>query len=487
MATNSVGGSTSTIDVESIVSQLMKIERRPVSKLDVKIANKEIEISAFGSLKAKASALESALSALEKPTTFSAKSVSSSDPSIVTADATGSAVVGNIDVKVVSTARSMRTVVNGFASETSAVGNGTLTLETGAYSTSNGVTSFVASATKSLTVSSGATLTDLRDLINGADAGVRASIVKTGSTFSLVLNSSNTGTENAFRVSSSNPQNLPGGGAPDFTSLNFSAATGDSSAATLLQSAQNAVVYVDGLRVERSSNTIDNALPGVSLQLRKPTSLNDVSEAQSTSIAVTEQAGQAKSALDQLVFAYNDLVQTYKSLTVANVDVSKRGVLNSDSVASSLISGLRSAMASNGLSYSTTDSNGATVTSKLDFWQLGVELQRDGTLKLESTRFATAQSDGTIDKLKKGVTIEAQAFLRGATEIGGLLEGRTASAEGAKKTLQTRKSELEAKLTLTEANLRRRYAALDATLFKLSNINTSLQQTLDQINASNSN
>ncbi|MEY3202023.1 MAG: hypothetical protein RIR70_1573 [Pseudomonadota bacterium] len=482
MATNSVGSGSSIIDVESIVSSLMQVERKRVTQLDVQIRRKDVEISAVANLKSKASVLEAALKKLETPATVAARNVASSDAALVTAEATASAALGDVEVKVVSTARATRVVAGSFASETALVGQGTLTLDVGKYTESEGVTTFAASATKSITVPANATLSDLKTLINDADAGMTASIVKTSDTYSLVVTASDTGLENAIRLSASDAQNLPGGGSPDFTSIAYSEADGEASAATLLQSAQNAVVYLDGLRVERASNTIDGAVAGLTFVLRKQTSLNDVSEATPVSISVSRKDEQIGEVMKEVVTAYNDLLSTYKSLSASSASADSRGVLNSDSTIRSMISRVRETL-SEGLSYSVSDGNGGTTTSSLPMWKLGLELQRDGTLKLNETTLDAAIADGTASVLEDGVSVSAQSYLEDVLAYTGQIAQRTSIAEESQRQLEKRKADLEERLKMVETNYRQRYAALDAMLTKLNGVNNSVTQLMDQLNA----
>lgn len=482
MATKPVGAGSSILDVESIVASLMQIERRRVTSIETQIKRKDTEISAVASLKSKASALEAALKKLETPSAISARTTASSDATIVKAGATTSAAVGAVEVKVVSSAQATRVVAGGFSSDTALVGEGTLTLEVGAYATSNGTTSFMSSASESISIPAGSTLSDLKDLINGADAGMTASIVRTSDTYSLVVTAKETGLDNAIRLVASGAQNLPGNGEPDFTSIAYSAATGESSSATLLQSARNAVVYLDGLRVERDSNTIDNAVEGLTFTLQKSIDLNDVSEATPVTIAVSETEGQLKGALNEVAAAYNDFYKTYTFLSASSLNAANRGVLNADAGMRSLASRVRDAF-SNGMTYSVSDGNGGTTTETLPFWRLGLELQRDGTVALNETKLAAAISDGAADMLKEGVSVSAQGVLEDAISFTGDLELRTQTAKDLQRTLDKRRLELEDRLEVIERGYRQRYAALDATLSRLNGVNNSVQQVLDQLKA----
>ena len=86
-------GIGSGLDVSSIVSQLMAIERRPLLQLDQKEAQVQAEISAYGTLKGALSSLQSSLGQLKEQSTFQARTASSSDEEVFTVSADTDAVV----------------------------------------------------------------------------------------------------------------------------------------------------------------------------------------------------------------------------------------------------------------------------------------------------------------------------------------------------------------------------------------------------------
>lgn len=92
------------IDVPTIVTGLMEVERAPVTKIEAQLAEKTLHISSLGALKSKVSAFQSAVKVLESPTNFASKTTSTTDAGQVTASATGAAAAGVYTVKVAQTA-----------------------------------------------------------------------------------------------------------------------------------------------------------------------------------------------------------------------------------------------------------------------------------------------------------------------------------------------------------------------------------------------
>ena len=172
MTTNPINMSGSTIDIKTMVAQLMEIEKRPLYILKQKEAGYQARVSAFATLLNAVSSLKSSVTALEDLTM--GKSVSSSDTSYFTAVATSSAASGAhiININNIATAQSIYSTT--FSAENSELAD----LST--YATQK-IRIKVGSTTKDITItSSNNTLSGIRDAINDADAGVTASLVDSG-------------------------------------------------------------------------------------------------------------------------------------------------------------------------------------------------------------------------------------------------------------------------------------------------------------------
>lgn len=94
---------TTVLDVPSLVSQLMAVERTPITKLQTKVTDTQSKISSFGTLKGLASTLQSALT--QVTSSFASYAATSSDSSVFTASAGSTAVGGSYDLVVTSLAR----------------------------------------------------------------------------------------------------------------------------------------------------------------------------------------------------------------------------------------------------------------------------------------------------------------------------------------------------------------------------------------------
>lgn len=172
MTTNPMNISGSTLDIKTMVAQLMQAESRPLLRLKQKEADYQAKTSAYATLLNSVSNLKSTVSALKDLTM--GKSASSSDTSYFTVTSTSSAVSGShiLNINNIATAQSIYSTT--FSAENSEVAD----LST--YTTQK-IRIKVGSSTNDISItSSNNTLSGIRDAINNANAGVTASIVDSG-------------------------------------------------------------------------------------------------------------------------------------------------------------------------------------------------------------------------------------------------------------------------------------------------------------------
>jgi flagellar hook-associated protein 2 len=374
MAT-SVSG-VSNIDVNTIVSQLMTIERQPITALDKKETTLQTKVSAYGALKGALSLFQGTMSSLQSASKFTSTTVGSSDTSVITATAGTTASPGVYDVDVTKTATSQVMKSAGVVSDTAASSTGAITIQVGGGSI------------KTITIdSSNHTLRGLRDAINDADAGVQASIVNDGTAYRLVLTGAKSGTANTIAVTNG----LAAGDLKDALD-----------GITQARPAQNAEFTVNGVAISSDTNTATSAITGVTLNLTK---------AGSSKVNVARDTGQATAAVQTFVKAYNDLQATITSLTKYDSATKRAGVLNGDTGATSLITNIRSMM-------------GETLTGLTgDYRQLsdiGVAFQKDGTLALDTNKLGVA--------LKAAPKDVAALFARQGTSDNSLLSYSSSTA-----------------------------------------------------------
>lgn len=451
----SAAGVGSGLDVGGIISQLMAVERQPLSRLQTQQKSYQSKLSAFGQLQSAMSKLQDAAATLAKSSTFSATTASAGDTKAFTASSTTSAQTGSYNIEVQQLARAQRVATSATTAPT--VGEGSLTISLGRYAEDGSFTA-AADGEKTISVAAGASLADLRDAINGADAGVSAQIINNGTVDQLVISSKETGAAQAFKLSGT-------GGLADFSYDAGSATPG----LTTVQQAQDARLTIDGLAITRGSNTIADAIEGVTLTLAKPTEGE-------TAVTVSRDDETAKKAIDEFAKAWNELNTLIRTQTSYDAATKKAGTLNGDASVRSIQGQLRSVFSNpiSGLS-------GATMLS-----QAGISFKTDGSMSVDSAKLAEALADpsmkigelfagnGTVDGFAK--TLETR--VKGMLDTDGLLSARTDGINRTIKSFDARIESLEARLVKVEARYSAQFTALDAAMSSMNTTSAYLTQQL---------
>lgn len=474
-------GVGSGLDAESIVTKLVALEKQPADTLTTKNTKLQTQVSTWGKIQSNFSALQDAASKLMDNSFWSATTAKSSDDTAVSVTTSSGAAAGNYAVSVTQLAAAQSVASSAFTASTTPVGEGTLRIELGSYTTNNSTTppavTFAAkAAATAVDISIGPgdnTLEKIRDRINTANAGVSASIVTDASGARLVMRGQN-GEENAFRVSVTES-----GTAPGLSALAYSAATGATSTMSRTQSAQNAQATINGLNVSSASNTMSNVLEGVTLKLNKTTTTP-------ATVNVDLDTASISKGVNEFVTAYNSVVSTIRVQTLYDETSKTAGPLQGDSTARGLLSQMRNLI--------TSDSTATTSFSRL--FDLGIETNTDGTLKMKSSKFNDAMGSKLADMQKYFANSDdAVATNNGmgqrikdlASQILDTNGAIANSTDGLKSTIKRNTTRIEAindRASLYEARLRQQYTALDASYSKLSGLQSYVTAQLAALNKS---
>lgn len=212
MPITSIDGIASGLNTTEIIDSIMQVERRPAIFLEQQVAQKTNLVSTYKAFQAKLLALQTEARKLTRAASFESTTLSVSDDNYLSATAAGRVGVGSYDFQVLSVARNHQLASRGFENESLALfGTGTITVGVGDGNT------------KEITIDSGNnSLVGIRDAINNADAGVRASIINDGSSknaYRLVLTSEKTGAANTINFEA----DLSGANSLDFSTATFDA------------------------------------------------------------------------------------------------------------------------------------------------------------------------------------------------------------------------------------------------------------------------
>jgi flagellar hook-associated protein 2 len=373
-------GVGSNLDVNSIVTQLMNVERQPVAALDTKEASFQAKLSAYGVLRGSLSAFQSAVTSLSTASSKTLFSASSSDSAVLSAAANASAAAGSYAIDVAQLAQSQSLVAAGRTSASSAIGSGASTTLTFVFGTISGGTatggvytgaSFTAepgSASSSVTIdSTNNSLQGIRDAINSADIGVRASIIKDGSSspYRLVLQAAS-GASHSMRIAVS--------GDADLSALLSHDPSGTQNLVETA-AARDAQLTVNGVPVTSTTNSVADIVDGVTIKLLK--------EGEST-LTLARDTSALRKAVDAFVKAYNELDGGIRALTKYDPQTRKGGALLGDGAARTIQAEIRKLLGSPVVSGT---SDGADTLSAI-----GISFQRDGSLLLDSSKLDDALS-----------------------------------------------------------------------------------------------
>jgi flagellar hook-associated protein 2 len=460
MATISSAGLGSGLDVESIVTQLMAIERRPIDLLEEQTKKIETQLSSFGKLQSSLGTLRDKARSLTSADTWSPTKGSSSNEAAVAVTTGNGSVPGSYTVAVTQLAKAQTGISATYVDAKALVGAGTLSFQTGGWA-GNAFTPKTGTTAVNLTVTATDTLQSLRDKINGAEAGVVASIVQDASGARLSLRSRESGADNGFRITATGAL----GGlayAPDVGGGGL----------TQTQPGSSAQATINGVSIVSNSNTLENVIDGLTLRLGKVTDGE-------VDVAVTQDSESIKASINDFAKAYNDLVSQVREQTKYNEGSKAGAPLQGDRAAVNLQQQLRSLMAGT--------TGASTVFKRMA--DIGLDPQSDGTLSVRGAKLDAAV--GNLTELKKffaqvDVANEANnGFGQVIKSFGDELLGSDGSITTKQESLRTRierngdrKAQLEDRMTLVEKRMRAQYSALDTQMAKLNGLSTYMTRQL---------
>ncbi|TRX74453.1 flagellar filament capping protein FliD [Pseudomonas mangiferae] len=475
-----LGGSG--IDIDSIVSASVAAEKAPKYNQITKVQSQSTtKLTALGTLKSAISTFQTALSALNSPSSFLARTATSSNTTSLTADATQSAVAGSYKIQVSQLASSSKVALSAVASSATKFNEGTLKIDVG--------------GTEAISVavdSTNNTLAGMRDAINkqGSSQGITATIVTDSQGARLVLSSNKmgegkditvTGTSTSGTDTSLESLTFPGTtptapNAGDYASTDdYNAAKASYDAAVAkggktLSSAQSAKLTIDGLPVVSDSNTVTTALDGVSLNLKATTAENTP-----LTLTVAQDTGTVKTNVQKFVDAYNamiDVVNTQTKVTTVANSTPVVGALVGDATARTLVSTVRNELVA---------SQGKGTFTALA--QLGITTKADGKLSLDSDKldaaiskdFAGVASYFTGDNgLASRLTDKLSPF----TSTNGVIDQRTTILQNNLKSADAELKDLNTRMTALSARLYEKYNTMDSLISKLTSTSSSLASSL---------
>jgi len=480
MPSISSAGIGSGLDVNSIVSQLVALEKTPLKTLALKATNVQAQISAFGEIQAQFSALTDVATRISVPGSWGSRTAASSNSSVatITAAPTANATSFTLDVDQLAKLQSGSTAA---LPPGTMPGAGTLTLQLGTWSA--GGASFTAGAAASVDVSIEATdtLSAIAAKINGAKAGVVATVFNDGTNERLLVQSSDTGAAAGFRLQSADvalaglvfdPQNKPGVGL---------AAVG-----IPVQYGQDAKVRINGLAVTSATNTLTDNIPGVTIKLLATTTTGYGGGSEVLSpltMKISEDVTPAVKNVNDFVTAYNTLNKSLSDLTKYVAATKTAGLFQGDSSVVGLQNILRNMLGSSSL--------GATSQRLSD---IGLQQQLDGSLTINTDKLSVAANNGTSlqqlftnnnnDSMTDGFALKFKALGKGVLATSGAIASKASALQGTLDRNTKEQAKVNDRAALFETRLRKQYTALDAQMAQLNALNAYVTQQVAAWNKS---
>jgi flagellar hook-associated protein 2 len=451
MATISFGGLGNGLDFGQVVDQLVKAARIPVDRLTAQKATLNSKSTDYATLSTKLIALQSAADKVRLPSNFDRSSVSVSDATVLTATGSSSAVQGSYTVRVTQLAQSHQITNKAAKAVTSTTtdivsgGSGTFTFRVGS------------GANQTVSLSATATIEDLKTAINDLGAGVTASVINAGSestpAYRLALTSVSTGASNGVTI------------VADDTDLDFLNGSG-TGGTDILQAAQDAVIVVgdptlNPVTFQRSSNTMTDAITGVTLTLNKKTTGSDT-----VSVNVSRDVTAVQTGIKNLATAYNDVVTFINERNTYDVASKEGGIFFNEPTIRTVLSQVRTALSSVVPGLTTYASVG----------DVGFKTERDGTVTIEDAKLSAALSSNytavkNLFVTQTGSVGVAQLLNTAVDSLNDIESGAlTLRKGGLNDQISDVTDEIARKDDLIaqyEERLRRQYAALDGLLGQL--------------------
>lgn len=436
-------GVGSGLDLGSLLDKLVAVERQGAERLlNNRQARAELKLSSIGSLRATVDTLAAAVTALKDFDLSLA--VTSSNKDAVTATAGTDADVASYLVEVTQLARAQSLASDGatpFTDADAGLGEGTLAIT-------------VDGTTVNLAIASGNnSLRGIRDAINASTIGVQAAVVQDGAAWRLLLTSEKSGMEGVMTLT------------VDGT-LDARLASASMQETT---AAQDALFSVNGLDLSSASNSVPDVLPGLTLELKAPTT-------GPVTISVGTDNDALGEKLARVVTAYNGLVSNMKKLGAASPDGKSSGPLVGDAGLRSL---QRSVLGIFGRNLSTDVANNPF----RNLAELGIKTSLSGEASLDTAALkkALAQDRDSVEALVEAFGTSFSQALDSFDGGNGVFGFRSDQLTAELKRIRDDRDQLERRLSALEERLTKRFSALDSLVSQFQSTSTYLAQQLTSL------
>jgi flagellar hook-associated protein 2 len=461
----SFSGLGSGIDFNQLTEAILTERSRPITQLQARGTQINKINDAFKQLNAKLATLTESVNALTNKELGKGRLASSSNTNVIVPTATATASPGTFEVVVTRLATSLSQTSRVYTSASDTVLAGGATAATFELRLGGATTGTVVNIT-----SANNSLSGLRDAINAANAGVTALVVDadgSGTQNKLVLSSNATGAAGRVQL----VETTATGTATDLnlTSLNPPGATNDFSDL-------DAEFTVNGLTLTRSSNTVSNAVTGVTFNL--------LDSGRST-IKVNANTAELENKIKSFIAAYNDVQDFIAGQYTKDGTGKPSGALVGEATLRSVQTQLRNTI---GSSFA---ENGGTLQN---LTQIGIGRDANGKLTMDNAVLTKSLSNSLADvralfsgasSTQTGLANKFHGVFKNLSDdVTGVVKNAITGNENSIKRLNTSIADQLARISTLRQSLSRQFAAADAAISQLNNQGTSLTNIFSTQNSS---
>lgn len=436
-----ISGIATGLDTETLVQQLMAIERRPLVLMQERKNLLQQQRDAWRDINTRLNNLRDRMAELSRTSLFEGRSAVSSAADVATASATRDAAEARYNIEVVQLAQSHRVAS---AKLEGAIG----------YTGSAGL-AVGDQASVEIQIDVGDTVHTIAKKINEADVAVTARVIDGR----LVIQADETGEAHQLKFEGEL-----------WWELGITDDDGEILDTAQLQSAQDAVFKIEGLTIARSSNKIDDVIEGVTFTLQ--------GEGE-TVIDIKRDEAAVLDAVRKFVEQYNSTMSFIQSRS------SDGGVLQGDTllmrIAFQLRSDITARVGGAGLAYN-------------QLAAVGISIDRHGTMTLNEAKLREALADDpeAVQKLFAatqdadgfdGVTARLESRFQAWLQAGdGLLAARQKMFGDRMKAIDDSIEQMERRLEIREQNLMRQFIALEEVMAAFQTQAMWLEGQINQLN-----
>ncbi|AJY69283.1 flagellar cap protein FliD [Geobacter sulfurreducens] len=462
MASVSFSGLASGLDSNTLISQLMYLERAPERILESKKSTINSQIDIYNQVTNLLNSFKTLAAGMNTATGFMGKTTSVGDSTVATATSSSIASPGSYTLTVNSLAKNERQVVDqGYASADA------FNFKTGTFTISGVATP--------ITIAEGQnSLQGIASAINASGANVTASIL-------------NDGSANPYRLA------ITGKDTNNYT-LDFSGLTGDPASGTAYatptitksgpayQAGAAASFSVNGIAITKTSNIVTDVIPGVSLTLLKEGGAT-------TTVTVGNDTAGVTKKINDFVGAYNAAMSQINKQSEYNATTKKGGVLSGDSTLRNVKTQLQNIL--------TTPVAG--ITGKYStLADIGITTDRsNGTLTVDATKLADAlgsnfndvvelftknggvsnldtEKYGVAEQFRKVIDRFTHAYEGPSSTANGIISSRVRGLNDTIKSIDDQIAAMEVRMERKEEALKKQFTAMETLVSSLTTQGNSL-------------